>query len=67
MKKQPTKAKKDWRKIVKKYVAKPTAYFTVFVLASYGVRNILANIDQRASIVITTLTILALVYIILDD
>lgn len=61
-----TKPKFDVQKIKRK-VAKPVAFLTLFILASYGVRQVLANIDHKASVVITMLTILGLVYIITDN
>lgn len=61
------KKTKSLRFILRRYVAKPVAYTTLFILAAYGVRQVLDSIDQKASIVITTLTVLALVYIIFDE
>lgn len=52
---------------VSKYIAKPLAYITVFVLASYGMRQALHNINDTANIVITTLAVLGLCYIIFED
>lgn len=64
MKKQEKKVSP--RKSIKKYIAKPVAYATVIVLASYGMRMVLKNIDETANIVITTLSVLALTYIMFD-
>lgn len=54
--------------LVRRFVARPLAYLAVFILASYGLRQLLHNINDTANVVLTTLVILALTYIIfLDD
>jgi predicted exporter len=64
---KPTKTNINFKNLVKRFIAKPLAYVTLFVLASYGMRQMLRTIDSSASTVLTILAVLALVYILFID
>lgn len=45
-------------------IARTVAYVSLVILASYGLRNLLKSLDDTASLVITVLVVLGLVYIL---
>lgn len=66
MKKEVPK-KVNYKQTIQRWVAKPLAFLTLFVLASYGMRQLLKAVNEQASVALTVLVIAALVYIILFD
>lgn len=50
--------------IIKRFIARPGAYLALFVLATYGMRQMLRAVNETASTALTVLAIAALVYIL---
>lgn len=50
--------------IIKRFIARPGAYLALFILATYGMRQMLRAVNETASTALTVLAIAALVYIL---
>ena len=57
----------NYKKAVKKYIARPTAFVALFVFASYGVRHALESLQEPMQIGLTIFTVAAIAYILFDN
>lgn len=64
---KPKKSNINFKNLLKRFIAKPLAYVTLFVLAAYGMHQILRTLNNTASSLLTVLSVLALVYILFED
>ncbi len=64
---KPAKPNINYTKLVRKFIARPIAFVTLFVFASYGVRHALSALQDPMQVGLTILFTLGLAYILFSD
>lgn len=57
----------NYKKLVKRFVARPLAFVALFVFASYGVRHALESLQDPMQLGLTVFTVSAIAFILFDN